>query len=329
VIQWEDLAKDTAFTVLDRHKDAPTFNDDIQGTGAVALAGMLRACASRGERLRDQRVVIHGAGAGGIGVADAIRRGMIDDGAAPSDAAANVFVLDSRGLLVDDRALEDYKRTFAQPRARIAEWGVTGAADAAAPVRSLTRGGVPDLLTVVEKARPTALLGLSGQPRAFSELVIRALARQVDRPIVFALSNPTTSCEASPADVLAWTSGRALVATGSPFGPVDGARIGQGNNAFVFPGLGQGAILAGVTRVTDGMVMTAAHAVASYTAAHHPEAIFPPVSELPRVSREVATAVLERAHADGVASLPPPANPRAFVEHTAWRPRYMKVRKAR
>src|SRR5262249_11601912 len=163
--------------------------------------------------------------------ADAIRRGIIDDGATPADALGRVLVLDSRGLLVDDRALDDYKRPFAQPRARIADWGVSG---------------VPDLLTVVEKAKPTALPGLTGQPRPCSELVVRALGRGTARPIVFALSNPTSSCEAAPADVLAWTDGRALVATGSPFAPVDGKRIGQGNNAFVFPGLGQGAILAGV-----------------------------------------------------------------------------------
>jgi malate dehydrogenase (oxaloacetate-decarboxylating) len=314
VIQWEDLAKETAFTVLDRHRATPSFNDDIQGTGAIALAGLIRACALRGERLRDQRVVIHGAGAGGIGVADAIRRGIIDDGATAADALGRVLVLDSRGLLVDDRALDDYKRPFAQPRARIADWGVSG---------------VPDLLTVVEKAKPTALLGLSGQPRAFSELVVRALGRATARPIVFALSNPTSSCEAAPADVMAWTDGRALVATGSPFAPVDGKRIGQGNNAFVFPGLGQGAILAGVSRVTDGMVMTAAHAVAAYTAAHHPDEIYPPVAELPQVSRAVATAVLERAHGDGVATAAAPADAAALVERATWRPRYLPVRRAR
>jgi malate dehydrogenase (oxaloacetate-decarboxylating) len=314
ILQWEDLAKDTAFTVLERHRTSPSFNDDIQGTGAVALAGMIRACALRGERLRDQRVVIHGAGAGGIGVADAIRRGIIDDGASPEDALARVLVLDSRGLLVDDRALDDYKRSFAQPRARIADWGV---------------GGVPDLLSVVEKARPTALLGLSGQPRAFTEPVVRALGRATARPIVFAMSNPTASCEAVPEDVLAWTDGRALIATGSPFAPVAGARIGQGNNAFVFPGLGQGAILAGVTRVTDGMVMAAAHAVASYTAAHHPDALFPPVAELPQVSRAVATAVVERAHLDGVATVPLPSDPRQLVERATWRPRYLRVRRAK
>jgi malate dehydrogenase (oxaloacetate-decarboxylating) len=312
VIQWEDLAKDTAFTVLERHHGTPSFNDDIQGTGAVALAGMLRACALRGEPLRDQRVVIHGAGAGGIGVATAIRQGMIDDGASVAEAHARVLVLDSRGLLVDDRPLDDYKRSFAQPAARVADWGGT------------------DLRTVVEKARATALLGLSGQAGAFDEGVVRALARNTARPIVFALSNPTSSCEATPADVLAWTDGKALVATGSPFAPVTVAghavRIGQGNNAFIFPGLGQGAILARARVITNGMVTAAAHAVAAYTDACHPGELYPPVAELPAVSRLVTAAVVARAQADGVAEAQPDE---AAVAESIWRPRYLPVRRAR
>ncbi len=312
VIQWEDLAKDTAFTVLDRHLGSPSFNDDIQGTGAIALAGMLRACALRGERLCEQRVVIHGAGAGGIGVATAIRNGMIADGASEADAHARVLVLDSRGLLVDDRPMDDYKRSFAQPAARVADWG----------------GG--DLRTVVEKSRATALLGLSGQAGAFGEEVVRAVARNTARPIVFALSNPTSSCEATPADVLRWTDGKALVATGSPFEPVvvggRAVRIGQGNNAFVFPGLGQGAILASARVITDGMVTAAAHAVAAYTAAHHPGEIYPPVAELPAVSRLVTAAVVARAQADGVADAQPEA---AAIEQAIWRPQYLPIRRAR
>jgi malate dehydrogenase (oxaloacetate-decarboxylating) len=322
VIQWEDLAKDSAFTVLDRHRGGPSFNDDIQGTGAIALAGLVRACALRGERLRDQTVVVHGAGAGGIGVAAAIRRGLIEDGLTDEAAAARVLVLDSRGLLVDDRALDDYKRPFAQPRARIEGWGT---------------GGVPDLLAVVERSRATALLGLSGQPRAFGEPVVRALAANTARPVVFPLSNPTASCEAEPADVLAWTGGRALVATGSPFAPVRSPaggpggeiRVGQGNNAFVFPGLGHGAILAGATRVTDGMVAAAALAVARYTAEHHPDALFPPVADLPAVSRAVTVAVIERACAEGVATAPSPIDAAALAARSWWQPRYLPVRRAR
>jgi malate dehydrogenase (oxaloacetate-decarboxylating) len=318
IIQWEDLAKDTAFTVLERFRQiTPSFNDDIQGTGAVALAGLIRACSLRGERLRDQRVVVHGAGAGGVGVADAIRRGMVDDGLSDADARARLYVLDSRGLLVADRPMEDYKRPYAQPRARVADWNA---------------GEAPSLLAVIDKAKPTVLLGLSGQPGCFDEATILAMASATPQPVIFPMSNPTSSCEADPADVIAWSSGRALVATGSPYPPVtyDGRtqRIGQGNNAFVFPGLGLGASLAGAREVTDGMVMAGAYAVARYTAAHHPEALYPPVTELPQVSRAVAATVLAKAHADGVATVPPPADARAAVEAAVWQPRYVPVRRA-
>jgi malate dehydrogenase (oxaloacetate-decarboxylating) len=313
VIQWEDLSKDTAFGVLERFREVtPSFNDDVQGTGAVALAGLIRAAALRGERLRDQRVVIHGAGAGGAGVADAIRRGLIDDGLSDAEARARLFLLDSRGLLIDDRAMEEYKRGFAQPRG---EWQ-----------------GTPGLLDVIEKARPTTLIGLSGQPRCFDETVIKALFKHCRQPIVFPMSNPTSSCEAEPADVIAWTDGRALVATGSPYAPVTfhgkTQRIGQGNNAFVFPGLGLGAMIAGARQVTDGMVMAGAYAVAKYTAAKHPEALYPPVDELPQVSRAVAAAVLEEAHRAGVATYAPPEDAARAVEQAVWHPRYLPVRRA-
>jgi malate dehydrogenase (oxaloacetate-decarboxylating) len=317
IIQWEDLAKHAAFTVLDRFRETqPSFNDDIQGTGAVALAGLLRACALRGERLRDQRAVVHGAGAGGVGVADAIRRGMIDDGLSDAEARARLFVLDSRGLLVDDRDLEDYKKPFAQPRARMAQWG----------------SKTPGLLETIEKARATALFGLSGTPRCFDEPIIRAMAAQSARPIIFPMSNPTASCEADPADIMRLTDGKALVATGSPFPPaiVHGVahRIGQSNNAFVFPGLGLGAIVAGARMVTDGMVMAGAYAVAEYTAKHHDDALYPPVDELPIVSRKVAAAVLARAHKDGVATQPAPDDVHHAVEAAVWHPRYLPVRRA-
>ncbi len=316
VIQWEDLAKDTAFTVLERYRGRhPSFNDDVQGTGAVALAGLLSAARLIGRPLREQIFVLHGAGAGGIGVTEMIARGLVADGLTFDQARARIFVLDSRGLMVDDRPLDDYKRRFAQPAERIAAWGV---------------GTAPDLLSTIEHSGATALLGLSGMPGAFTELVVRALGRNTATPIVFPLSNPTSSCEAIPDDVLRWSDGRALVATGSPFAavelPTGLRRIPQGNNAFVFPGLGAGAIACGATRVTDGMVMAAARAVADHTAAHHPDALFPPVDELPAVSRAVALAVIEAAIREGVADPALDGRPAAELAAShAWRPRYLPV----
>ncbi|HSO32235.1 MAG TPA: NAD-dependent malic enzyme, partial [Labilithrix sp.] len=295
IIQWEDFSKDAAFTVLDAFRDVvPSFNDDIQGTGAVALAGLLSACRLQGRQLGDERFLVLGAGAGGIGVARAIRGALLRDGLSAEEVRARIFVLDSRGLLVAGRTMEPYKCEFAQPAEALRGWVIAGS--------------VPDLKETVEHAGITALLGLSGQPGAFSEAVVRSLANNSERPIVFALSNPTVSCEAHPADLLAWTSGRALVATGSPFDPVvrDGIThvIGQGNNAFIFPGLGFGAILAGARSITDRMVESAALALADYTSERWlaEGLLYPPIEDLREASVRVAAAVARAAVADGVAA---------------------------
>src|SRR5690606_8759240 len=179
----------------DRH---PSFNDDIQGTGAVALAGVLAACHVRGDKLSEQRVIVHGAGAGGVGVASAIREGMVAEGLSREEATARVFVLDSRGLLLSNRNMEEYKRCFAQDPSVIEGWEIAGSA--------------PDLLETATYAKATILLGLSGQAGAFTLETVGALARNTERPIIFPLSNPTSSCEALPADIFEWTDGRALVA---------------------------------------------------------------------------------------------------------------------
>jgi malate dehydrogenase (oxaloacetate-decarboxylating) len=291
IIQWEDFARDAAFTVLERYrKVVPSFNDDIQGTGAVVLAGVLNACRLKGERLRDQKLVIHGAGAGGIGVTDALRRGLMNEGLSDAEARARLFVLDQIGLLLNDRALEAYKQPYAHDPATL---GFTHA------------GRAPTLLETVQGAGATILIGLSGVPGAFGEDVVRAVHANAARPIVFPLSNPTSSCEALPADVLRWTGGAALVATGSPFDPVelDGRTypVGQGNNAFIFPGLGFGAILASVREITDEMVAQAALALAEYSGRAWPERLYPPVDDLPAASVAVAVRVIRQALRDGVA----------------------------
>jgi len=323
VIQWEDLSKDAAFAALERHrKRLPSFNDDIQGTGAVALAGLISASRLKGERLRDQRVVIHGAGAGGVGVAWAIREGMIRDGLSREEAATRVLVLDSKGLLTSARKdqMEEYKRSFAQDREKLVGWPL-GA-------------GELSLLETVQHAKPTALLGLSGQFNAFREDVIRAMTASCERPIVFPLSNPTSNCEADPEDVFAWTNGKAIVATGSPFPPVKhGNRehpIGQGNNAFIFPGLGQGAILAEAREITDGMVLAAADALADYVREKHLAAgrIYPPITELEEAANYVAVRVMAQAVADGVSpqAARSPEELREVVRKGRWRARYLPVR---
>jgi malate dehydrogenase (oxaloacetate-decarboxylating) len=245
---------------------------------------------------------------------------MVAAGLTDAQARDRMYLLDSRGLLMDDRKLEDYKQPFAQPAAKVAGWG-----DA---------GKVPDLLETVQKAKATVLLGLSGQPGAFTELVVRAMAQNCERPIIFPLSNPTSSSEAQPVNLIAWTDGRALVATGSPFPPVErGGKkfvFGQGNNAFVFPGLGAGAIHCGARQITDGMVMEAALAVADYTQAKHPGAIYPPVTELPEVSVRVAARVIAQAIKEGVAETPPAAGEdlEAFVRARFWKARYLPCTKA-
>lgn len=320
VIQWEDLAKDAAFAVLERYRTLlPSFNDDIQGTGAVALAGLANACRLKGERLRDQRVVIYGAGAGGCGVAWAIRQGMMRDGLADAEAGARVLVLDSKGLLTSDRSMEPYKKAYAQDPGRLREWKMAGP--------------IPTLLETIENARATALLGLSGQPRAFGEPVVRAMAALSERPIIFPLSNPTSSCEALPEEIIEWTDGRAIVATGSPFAPVPYKGkthvVGQGNNAFIFPGLGFGAILSEAREITDGMVLAAALALADYTVEKHlgNGDIYPPVDELNEVSIRVATRVIEQAFDDGVAQSKKLTRAQAdeYVRARFWKPRYMPI----
>jgi len=320
VIQWEDLSKDVAFKVLERYRDRmPSFNDDIQGTGAVALAGLMSACRVKNESLRDQRIIVLGAGAGGIGVAWAITQGLINDGLTEDDARSQVFVLDSRGLLVEGRAMDAYKAPYAQSAERIADWRYDGP--------------VPSLMEVVENGRGTVLLGLSGQASAFNRPIVEAVSRNTSRPVIFPLSNPTSIAEALPEDILLWTEGRAIVATGSPFEDVSYGgstyAIGQGNNAFIFPGLGFGTILSEAGRITDGMVLEAAYALADYTAAGHVQEgrVYPPIRELQEVSIRVASRVTKRAMEEGVARKGDldGCDLDTYVRQRFWKPRHLPM----
>ncbi len=318
VIQWEDLSKDVAFKVLERYRDRlPSFNDDIQGTGAVALAGVLSACRLKKEDLKDQRMMVLGAGAGGIGVAWALIEGLVREGLTRDEAGARVLVLDSRGLLVEGRAMDAYKAPYAQTAEAIAGWRCDGA--------------IPTLMEVIENAGVTVLLGLSGQAGAFNRPIVEAVSRNTARPVIFPLSNPTSIAEALPEDVFEWTQGRAIVATGSPFEDVtyDGRTypIGQGNNAFIFPGLGFASILSEASRITDAMVLESAYALADYTTARHLESgwVYPPVKELQEVSIRVASRVMACAIEEGVAQKQGLENVDcdAYLRRRFWRPRYL------
>ena len=296
VVQWEDFRKDNALTILDRYSSAlPSFNDDIQGTGAVVVAGLNNALKIKGERLAQQRIVILGAGAAGLGVMRQIKAQLVDEGVVGADQAAVVAALDRGGLLVDDgKPMDDYKHALAWPAARAAALGL-------ATSRTL--------LDVVRAFKPTVLVGLSGVPGAFDERVVREMAKHVARPVIFPSSNPSTHSEATPADLYAWTDCRCLVATGSPFPDVrcggSRFRVGQGNNVFVFPGLGLAAIAANVRRVTAGMTKAASEALAAQVTDEERASglLFPSVSRLRDVSFEVAVAVVRQAIHDGVADV--------------------------
>jgi malate dehydrogenase (oxaloacetate-decarboxylating) len=317
VLQWEDLSKDTAFTVLERYrKRLPSFNDDIQGTGAVALAGVLRACELKGERFAGQRIVISGAGAGGAGVAWALQQGLVRSGLDQEEARRRVFVLDSRGLLIEGRPMDTFKQPFAQPATEVEGWGQSGQ--------------LPSLYEVVQRSRATVLIGLSGQAASFTQPLIEAMAANVERPIIMPLSNPTSSAEAIPADVVEWTRGLALIATGSPFDDVEhqGAihPVGQGNNAFIFPGLGLGAVLSRASEVTDNMVLAGAYALAA-SPWIEPGHLYPRIAKLREVSMNIAAVVMHQAVTDGVAREPAVLQKdlvqlEAFAEASAWWPAY-------
>ncbi|MDJ0739758.1 MAG: NAD-dependent malic enzyme [Gammaproteobacteria bacterium] len=321
IIQWEDFAKDVAFKVLLRYKDrVPSFNDDIQGTGAVTLAGLIAACKRKDERLIDQRIVVAGAGAGGVGVAKAIQDGLVHEGLSREQARRQMFVVDAAGLVVDGVSAQPYQQPVSQFADSFADWEIGGE--------------LPTLLEVMAHAKPTVLLGLTGVSGLFNEPLVRRMAENTARPIIFPLSNPTANCEAIPQDLICWTEGRAIVATGSPFEDVvyndQRYAVGQGNNAFVFPGIGFAAILGRCSRVSDAMIIASAFALAEYTDRHYRalDRIFPPISDLREVSLEVAASVLAAAVRDGSATRDDiPADDfvtlREYIRSRAWQPAYL------
>ena len=325
LLQWEDFSKQKAWTVLERYRDRTcSFNDDIQGTGAITLAGVLGVCTVTGRDLGDHRFVVHGAGAGGGGIIQVLLAALVEAGLSGTEARARVLGLDSRGLILANRpGLDEFKHALAADPELVSDWRLDDPSQIS-------------LSDVVANFQPTVLIGTSGQPGCFTETLVREMAGHVDRPAIFALSNPTSKTEVLPADAIAWTEGRALVATGSPFEPVEhGAvrhHIGQGNNVFCFPGIGLGVIASGARGVTDGMLLAAARAVANEVPPSSVRAgcVYPEMKDLRPVSRAVALAVAQAGISEGVAEDGPEgADAEAVarrVDAHVWSPEYLPYR---
>ncbi len=323
LLHWEDMGTANARRLLTRYRDElPSFNDDIQGTGAVNLAAVLAAVKATGTELARHRIVIFGAGSAGTGIADQLTAALIADGLSAEEARARFWAVDRSGLVVtgsDWPSAEQLR--YGRAEAEVADWQ-----------RDAVLGGIP-LAEVVRRVHPTVLIGTSARGGAFTEEIVKDMAAHTERPVIMPMSNPTELAEARPADLIEWTGGRALVATGSPFPPVDyaGTRyvIGQANNALVFPGLGLGAIAARASKITDGMLSAAAHAVAALVDTGAPGVpLLPQVAELRDTSVTVAVAVAEAAAADGVAVRELAGDLPAQVRALMWQPVYRPVRPA-
>ena len=307
LIQFEDFANVNAFPLLDRYRNrTASFNDDIQGTAAVTLAGLLSARRISGGALKDQRIVFLGAGEAGIGVADLIVSALANEGIPEDVAKKNFWFLDSKGLMTKSRAdLQGRKLRYAQ------EMEFTS-----------------DLAEVVRRVRPTAIIGVSGKPKMFTREVLQIMAEVNARPIVFSLSNPTSKTECTAEEAYSWTDGRAIFASGSPFAPVNFKgktfESGQGNNAYIFPGIGMGAIVFGVKRITDDMFFAAAETLAGLVSESDLRrgSIYPPLTSIREVSAHIAAAMGEIAYEKGLATVPRPANLLEFVRAAQYQPVY-------
>jgi malate dehydrogenase (oxaloacetate-decarboxylating) len=337
LVQWEDFASRNARPILDRYRDRIcTFNDDIQGTAAVALGALIGAVAVTGVALQEQRVVILGAGSAAIGVADEIRQAMVEEGLSPDAARRRFWVVDVDGLLTKDRVdLTDAQRVYARDDAG-------GAVPSGPAPRGTTTGdgaeAVPHLIgpfppaaglaDVVRAVRPTALIGLSTARGAFTEEVVREMAAHVERPIVLPLSNPTARSEADPRDLMRWTGGRVLMATGSPFPDVEydgrAVPVAQSNNVYVFPAVGMGVVASQAARVTDPMLRAAARALGALSPALQDAhgSLLPPISALREVADVIALAVARAAVADGVAPHRDEDDLRERIARARWEPVY-------
>jgi malate dehydrogenase (oxaloacetate-decarboxylating) len=339
LLHFEDFGADNARRILLKYRDQyRIFNDDMQGTGVIVMAGLFSALKVTGAQWRDQRVIIFGGGTAGIGIADQIHDQMVRNGLDPNQATRQIWIVDLPGLLTDDMlaGMLDYQRPYVRPVAEVAGWQKSPVQiDPAAAVRwpemaalqgAREDSGIIDLQTVVEKVKPTILIGTSTTHGAFTKGVVEAMSAGVGRPVIFPISNPTSKIEAMPADIITWSKGQALIATGLPIGPFeyDGVtyQFGQANNALVYPGLGLGTIVCGASKVTDGMLHAAAEAVAGQVDVSEPgAALLPAVQNLRASSATSAIAVAKAADADGVASKKI-SNTVQAVQDAMWQPAY-------
>ena len=295
LLQWEDFKKANAFNLLERFRcRLPSFNDDIQGTAAVSLAGILSGLALTGSHLREQRFMLAGSGAAGVGIGRLLRTALMAEGLTESEVRRRQVFVDSGGVVCQYRQnLELHKREVALSPDDLTALGLTD------PMPST-------LESIIATVRPTVLIGTTGQPGDFTPQVIRSMAAHCDRPIIFPLSNPTSKAECTPSEALQYSEGRALVATGSPFEPVQfGGRrqvIGQCNNVFVFPGVGLGVLISEASRLTDSMFLAAAQALAEFTASHPAGegCLYPSLRELREVSKRIAFKVAQKARDEGL-----------------------------
>ena len=318
LLQWEDFSNRTSFENLFTYRNVlPSFNDDIQGTAAMVVAGLKVATRHIGSKISDQRIVIVGAGSAGIGIRDQITTAMMDEGSARPEAEARIMALDSRGLIVEGRSnLSPGKQRLALSREAVRDWEIDG-------------DGI-GLDDVVRNARASVLIGVSGVPGMFTEGIVRRMASYVARPIIMPLSNPTSHAELTPSSAIEWTDGRAIVATGSPFPDVHYGgrvhRIGQANNVFVFPGMGLGLLTVGAREVTDRLFLAASKALADAvdTALVEEGQLYPSIDDVRATSLAVARAVANQAMADGLAE--PIADIDQRIEEEMWYPEYLPYR---
>ncbi|HEX4411178.1 MAG TPA: NAD-dependent malic enzyme [Xanthobacteraceae bacterium] len=317
LLHWEDFAIGNANRLLTRYRDQLcTFNDDIQGTAAIAVGTLLSAINVTGVPLKEQRIAVLGAGSAGTGICALLLRAMMEAGASETDARGQFYLVDRQGLLIEGMAgLQSFQQPFAQSRNRIAGWKVQ-------------QPDIIGLAHVVANARPTVLIGTSGQPNTFSESIVREMARNVRQPVIFPLSNPTERAEATAADLDTWTEGRAVIGSGSPFPPImrNGKpfRIDQTNNAYVYPGIGLGAIAIDARRISDAMFLAAARAVADASPAKRdPHAnLLPPLVDIRALTVQVALAVAKQAQAEGLAAPIPEEATAAAIRAKMWEPIY-------
>jgi malate dehydrogenase (oxaloacetate-decarboxylating) len=321
LIQFEDFAQNNAMPLLKKYRDQLCcFNDDIQGTAAVSVGSLIAASRAAGKQLKDQVVTFLGAGSAGCGIAEQIIAQMVFEGLTDAEARARVFMVDRFGLITENQPnLLDFQRNLAQKPEAVSAW-----ADAS---------GMISLLEVVKHAKPTVLIGVSGQPGLFTEEVIRTLAQNCERPIVMPLSNPTSRVEAVPADILNWTDGRALIATGSPFVPVNYQgklhHIAQCNNSYIFPGIGLGIVACGATRVTDSMLMASSNALADCSPKlQDPDAdLLPDLDGIQKVSKIIAYQVAKAAMEAGVAPVVSDEALKQAIDDNFWKPEYREYKR--